>query len=82
MIDVKHCSGCEDDFYNGRNPYGVKQCWSLEKAQLVPRLLIPIDLAPPYKHIKPQQVPSCYKRKRYATVKPESIAADGYWRMA
>ena len=79
-MDKKHCSGCEDNFYNGNNPYGVKECWCLKDATLEKRLLIPVDLAPPYKGIKPVKVPSCFKRKRYVTVKPEAIGSDGYWK--
>lgn len=26
------CAGCEDDFYNGHNPYGVKECWAFKTA--------------------------------------------------
>lgn len=31
------CSGCRDNFYNGRNPYNIKQCWHLKKAKLKER---------------------------------------------
>ncbi|HXI85307.1 MAG TPA: hypothetical protein VNL17_14595 [Verrucomicrobiae bacterium] len=82
MIDVSHCQGCEEDFYNGKNPYGVKQCWHLKEAKPVPRLLIHIDQPPPYLNVKPRQVPNCYRMKRHATVKPESLGSDGYWRMS
>lgn len=34
---LKHCRGCEDDFYNGNNPYNVRECWSLKTAELVTR---------------------------------------------
>jgi hypothetical protein len=37
MPDLKHCLGCRDDFYNDKNPLGVKRCWSFEKAQIVER---------------------------------------------
>lgn len=80
MLDVKHCGGCQDDFYNGKNPYGVKECWMRKDAKLVSRKLIPIDLAPPYSHIRVQQVPNCYRKQRYATVTPESLDSKGYWR--
>lgn len=39
--DRRHCKGCEDDFYNGNNPLGVKQCWSLKTARLVTRWRLP-----------------------------------------
>jgi hypothetical protein len=35
--DRKHCSGCRDDFYNGQNELGVKECWSLKSAKVVTR---------------------------------------------
>lgn len=79
MVDVKHCDGCRDDFYNGKNQYGVKRCWMLEKAELAPRLLIHVDQAPPYLRTKPVQVPTCYKKDRHVTVKTDAIGADGYW---
>lgn len=29
------CKGCRDDFYNGKNPYGIKKCWFFDKARIV-----------------------------------------------
>lgn len=80
MIDVKHCAGCHDDFYNGHNEYGVKECWGRKTAQLVERVLIHIDQPPPYRNLKVQQLPSCYKRQRFVSVAPTRIGADGYWK--
>lgn len=79
-IDVKHCAGCRDDFYNGNNDLGVKQCWMRTTAKLIHTVLIHVDLPPPYKHLKPKDRPDCYKAERHVTVKPEAIGADGYWR--
>lgn len=31
------CRGCREDFYNGHNDIGVKQCWNLESARVVRR---------------------------------------------
>lgn len=73
------CSLCRDNFYNGNNPYSVKECWSYSSAEVVKRYLIPVDLRPPY-CFPPQWVFSCYKRDRYATVKPEALAPDGFWK--
>jgi hypothetical protein len=69
------CAGCYNDVYNGQL---AEKCWSLEKAEMV---LVPIDMAPPYTSLKRQQVPSCYKRQRYVSVKPEDIREDGYWKL-
>ncbi len=81
MIDTNKCAGCYNDFYNGKNDIGVSICWNAAKATMVSRLIIHIDQAPPYKNVKPQIVPSCYKRQRYATVKPESLDSKGYWKL-
>lgn len=78
-MDVRHCAGCHNDFYNGHNNLGVKECWSLKDAQLVPRLLIHVDRPPPYRE-KPQLRPVCYKAERHVTVNPDSLTKDGYWR--
>ncbi len=34
------CHGCRNDFYNGKNDLGVKQCWSLKGAKVVTRYRI------------------------------------------
>ena len=56
-----HCSGCVDNFYNGNNQYGVKECWSLKSAKLVKRYRIywwtPMDKASKFTEVK---VLSCY----------------------
>ncbi len=31
------CSGCRDDFYNGKNQLGVQECWSFKDAKVVTR---------------------------------------------
>lgn len=31
---LKYCIGCRDNFYNGNNPYGIKECWLLKSARL------------------------------------------------
>lgn len=78
-MDKKHCAGCHNDFYNHQeNADGKRECWLLKDAKLVDRLMIPVDLMPPYK-MKSQKVPNCYNRPGYGTVKPEAIGADGYW---
>lgn len=79
MLDVKHCDGCKDDFYNGKNSLGVTQCWHLPKAKLVHRILIHVDQAPPYVNPKVEKVPDCYRRPRFIAVAPTSIRKDGYW---
>lgn len=69
MMDRKHCSGCEQDFYNGNNPYGVDRCWGLETAKVIWRKRVYIDERPPWTR-KSERLPSCYQVKRQIFVKP------------
>ena len=34
------CVGCRDNYYNGNNPHGVKECWHLKSAKRVTRYRI------------------------------------------
>jgi len=56
-----HCSGCQDDFYNGNNPLKIEECWNLKTAKLVTRFKIywwtPMDKASNFTEVK---VLSCY----------------------
>ncbi len=61
---LKHCAGCEDDFYNGKNQLGVDECWRLGKAKLAEKKKIGMADAPPWKH-NPIKVLSCYHQKGY-----------------
>ena len=61
---LKHCSCCENNFYNGNNEYGVKKCWGLDKAELIKRKKVHINQTPPFTQ-KPQKVLSCYRQKGY-----------------
>lgn len=40
MADLSKCAGCRNDFYNDKNPLGVKKCWSLDTATIVTRYRI------------------------------------------
>jgi len=31
----KYCVGCRNNFYNGNNQYGIKECWLLKDAKVV-----------------------------------------------
>ena len=33
----KCCEGCRDNYYNGKNEHGIKECWSLKNAKVVKR---------------------------------------------
>lgn len=79
-ISSAHCLGCKDDFYNGKNNIGVKECWCLKSAKLIPTVLIHVSDPPPYKGLKPKKRPNCYKANRFVTVSPDRIGKDGYWK--
>lgn len=79
-MDAKFCVGCEDDFYNGKNPYGVKECWAREGAKRESYKLIPVDMQPPYLTIKSVKLPTCYRKRRYVKVVPEALDTRGFWK--
>lgn len=65
-MDAKHCIGCEDNFYNGNNPYGVKECWGLETAKLMTRYRICVNSPTVKSSFVKVNAPSCYHEKGYA----------------
>ena len=80
MITKKQCAGCDDDFYNGQNPYGIAECWSFKKATEGKYLLIHVDQPPPYDATRLVTLPTCYRKPRFVKVKPEALDSKGYWR--
>ena len=81
-MDKKHCRGCEDNFYNGNNNLGVKECWNLKSAKMVWRIPIGHWEEPPYKNKKKVHVPDCFHERgsnRTHYIKPEAIGPQGYW---
>ena len=65
-ITLNDCSGCEQNFYNGNNPYGVKKCWSFDKAKIVTRYKLSVDCPCNRKSgYYKMEVPNCYEQKRY-----------------
>lgn len=69
MKKSDRCQGCRDNFYNGNNPHGIKECWSLKDAKVVWKKLVPIDLVPPW-NMKAERVLSCYRRPGFVAVDP------------
>ena len=65
-MDKSYCVGCRDDFYNGKNPYGIPECWSLKDARLVTRFRLhkdtPMSRRSGYDE---REVPNCYQEKGY-----------------
>ena len=69
-MDKRHCSGCEDDFYNHRQTPGFdggRECWSLKTAKLCMRKRVSIHQRPPWLNA-PEQLPSCYHQKGFIFV--------------
>lgn len=74
------CSGCRNDFYNGHNPYGVKQCWSFPSAVLEKRIKVGVWERPPYSAKRATWCLNCHKPDGYVQVKPESLDSKGFWK--
>ena len=68
QMDKRHCTGCNNDFYNGSNPYDIKECWSLTDARLIMRKEVPIHQAPPWNQ-EARLIPDCYKRTGFIYVR-------------
>lgn len=82
-MDKKYCSGCRQNFYNGNNYWGIKECCHLKHAKLESRIPIGHWENPPYLNKKKVKVPACWSGEgsnRMHYVKPESINKDGYWK--
>jgi len=77
-VKLSDCHGCRNNFYNGNNELGVKNCWSMKSATLEKKVQIHIDQIPPYRNVKSETRPSCYHVARYVFVAPERIGKDGY----
>lgn len=81
-MNKKYCAGCRNDFYNGRNAIGVKECWSFKTAKVVWRICILNWEKPPYKNKKKVRVANCWHEvtgnsRHY--VDPSRINSKGYW---
>ena len=65
----KDCIGCRNNFYNGNNDLGIKECWSFESAKLIMRKRVHIDQPPPWNQ-KAISKPNCYHEQGYVYVGP------------
>lgn len=63
----KMCIGCRDNFYNGNNDLGVKECWSLQSAKLVLKRRVSTSERPPWT-TEPELVLSCRREVGYVFV--------------
>jgi len=66
-ISKQDCIGCEDNFYNDRNPYGIKECWNFGNAKIIKRKKVGINDVPPWTW-KPGKFPSCYRQEGYVFI--------------
>lgn len=66
-MNKSNCVGCEDNFYNGNNQLGVKECWHLKTAKMILKKQVGYSQVPLWKQ-KPIKVPSCYQVKGYVFI--------------
>lgn len=66
---LRHCIGCHNDFYNDKNPLGVKRCWHLVTAHMVSKKEVHIDQVPPWDQ-NASQFLSCFQRDHHIYVEP------------
>lgn len=71
-IRRKYCQSCEENFYNGNNPYGIEECWHLKTAKLIWGKIIGIWQNPPYDHVKSVRRPNCWRQKGVAFLRKEN----------
>ena len=63
----KMCIGCRDNFYNGNNDLGVKECWGLQSAKPVLKRRVSTSERPPWT-TEPELVLSCRREVGYVFV--------------
>ena len=63
------CAGCKDDFYNGHNTLGVKECWSFKDAEIVKVIQVGYWERPPYENRDIEKRLSCYRKRDVVFVK-------------
>ena len=60
------CAGCRNNFYNGNNDLGVKECWSFKSAEVVTRFRLhrdtPMNIRSAYEK---RTTLSCYRQPGY-----------------
>lgn len=66
---LEYCKGCHSDFYNDKNPMGIKECWSLEDAELMWKKKVHMSQVPPWTQ-PPINVLSCCHYDGYVLVGP------------
>lgn len=69
-MDIKHCRGCYNNFYNWSQNICGSNCWHLETAKLIKRKRVSIHQRPPWNQ-KAETLPSCYQQQGYIFVAPD-----------
>lgn len=68
-VTKQDCVGCRNNFYNGNNDMGIKECWSLPSAKFVTKFQLdyntPVNQKDAY--VK-RTVPHCYQKIGYIFV--------------
>jgi hypothetical protein len=64
------CSGCENNFYNGKNNLGIKECWSYKSVRIVKRKLVHYNQVPLWTQ-EPIKTLSCKRIKGYVLIDPK-----------
>ncbi len=68
MKRIERCTGCRNNFYNGRDNFdGKKVCWSLKDARVVLKKMVSVHQVPPWNQ-KPIKVLSCYHQTGFVYV--------------
>jgi len=82
MLDRKYCSGCRNDFYNGNNPHGVKECCFRKNGKVVWRIRIGNFENPPYRNKKKFRAASCWHAESCGDlfIDPNILTSEGYWK--
>jgi len=68
---LQYCIKCTENFYNGNNPYNIKECWNLPKAKLVVKKQVGMNDVPPWTHQPVIKVLSCCRISGYILVDPK-----------
>lgn len=68
---LKLCSGCRQHFYNGNNPMGIEECWSLRTAKKVMRKKVGMWDTPPWNHQPVVEILDCRSEQGYVFVDPK-----------
>ena len=62
-----NCVGCEDNFYNGCNPYGIKECSRFKEARKAKVCIASMNEHPPFQRVESKL--NCYHQKGYVYLK-------------